>query len=122
VHYEFIRQLISVFSLTACAISLVFFSYTISKIRNLNPYLIFAVGTARAVISQKFRNILILMFSSTFLFFTAYFVKNFLRLDVIYWLLEAMSLLLFLVAGFVGAAATLRSKTDHPPRKIQGNA
>lgn len=111
--YELIRQLVSLFSLTACAVSLVFFSYTICKIRNLNPYLIFAIGTAKVITSRKFRDVFILMSLSTFLFFTAYFVKNFLKFSVLYWLLEASSLLLFLIAGFIGATAMLRSKRNN---------
>lgn len=108
--YELIRQLVSVFSLTACVISLLFFAYTFSKTRKLNPYIIFAVGTAKAVTSHKFRNILILMFFSTFLFFTAYFVKCFFEIKILYWFLEALSLFLFLLAGFIGAVAALGSK------------
>jgi hypothetical protein len=114
---KIIRQIVGAFSLTACAVSLVFFAYVISKIKNLNPYLIFAISTAKVLISQKFREILILMFFSTFLFFAAYFVKHFMEIRVLYWLLEASSLLLFLVAGFIGAITTLRGKTNVPPRK-----
>jgi hypothetical protein len=62
------------------------------------------MGTAKAVISQKFRNILILMFCSTFLFFTAYFVKCFLEIRILYWLLEVLSLFIFMIAGFIGVA------------------
>jgi hypothetical protein len=117
VPYELIRQLISAFSLTVCTISLVFFAYIVSKIRKLNPYLIFAVGTGKVVISQKLRKILILMFFSTFLFFTAYFVKNFLEIKILYLSLEVSSLLLFLAASFIGAVATLRSEENSSPGK-----
>lgn len=110
--YELIRQLIVAFSLIVCAISLFFFVYIIFKIRNLNPYLIFAIGTGKVVTSRKLRNILILMFFSTFLFFTAYFIKNFLEIIILYALLEVSSLILFLVASFIGAIATLRSNTN----------
>lgn len=75
------------------------------------------MGTAKVVVSQKFRTILILMFFSTFLFFAAYFVKYFLEIRILYWLLEVLSLLLFLIASLIGAVATLRSKTDSPLQK-----
>lgn len=95
---EIFHQSVTYFSLTASLISTLLFFHFFLKIRTLNPFIIYAAGTAKAVMSRKLRNIVLLTFSSSFVFFTAYAAKYFAKNRAIYWSLEAVSLSLFFVA------------------------
>jgi len=93
------HDVVNVLSLGAAIISVSFFIYFLLRIRTLNPFLLFAVSSAKAVMSSRLRNIVLLTFLSTLIFFIAYSEKYFVGNKVVYWTLEASSLLIFLVAG-----------------------
>jgi magnesium-transporting ATPase (P-type) len=91
-------QTTTVLSISASCVSIIFVTYVILKTKGLNPYVIFAAGTIKAITSKKLRKIVLITLMSTLVLFTAYLAEFFFE-KLIYKTLEISALLLFLVSA-----------------------
>jgi len=91
-------QITTTLSIFASCVSIAFIIYVILKTKGLNPYVIFAVGTVKAVTSRRLRKIVLITLTSTLFLFTAYLMEIFFE-KLIYKTLEMSALLLFLVSA-----------------------
>lgn len=91
-------QTTTTLSIFASCVSIIFITYVVLKTKGLNPYVIFATGTVKAITSKKLRNIVLITLTSTLVLFTAYLTEFFFE-KLIYKTLEISALLLFLVSA-----------------------
>jgi hypothetical protein len=95
---DLLYQITTTLSIFASCVSITFITYVILKSKGLNPYVIFAVGTVKAVTSRRLRKIVLITLTSTLVLFTAYITEFFFE-KLIYKTLEMSALLLFLVSA-----------------------
>lgn len=105
-------QTTTTLSIFASCVSIIFVTYVILRTKGLNPYVIFAAGTVKAITSKRLRNIVLLTLTSTLVLFTAYLTEFFFE-KLIYKTLEISALLLFLVS-----ASFLLVSYFHQPKKV----
>ncbi len=98
---ESLHQVATYFSQLAAIISVMMYLFFVSKARSTRPYTILAVSTAGLIVGRRLRNIVLLMLMSTLILFAAYAYKYYLGSGMIYWSLEALSLLIFLGSGIL---------------------
>lgn len=98
---ELFYQITATVSLSAFVVSVVFMTYVILKTQKLNPYTIFAIGTAKAILSKRFRDILILSLMSTLVLLIGHLAKFFFENKLLYKAFEVSALLMFLIATSV---------------------
>ena len=91
-------QITTTLSIFASCVSIAFITYVILKTKGLNPYVIFAVGTVKAVTLRRLGKIVLVTLTSTLFLFTAYLTEIFFE-KLIYKTLEMSALLLFLVSA-----------------------
>lgn len=112
---ELLYQITTALSTFASFISIIFITYVVVKTKELNPYVIFAMGTVKAITSKKFRNIVLVTLMSTLVLFTAYLAEYFFEITIIYKILEMSAVLLFLVsAGLLLASYFQQEKKTLP--------
>jgi len=78
---------------------MLFLTYVILKTQKLNPYTMFAMGTARVFVSRKFRSIILLTLMSTLILLTAHLMEFFFENDIFYRIFEISALSLFLLSS-----------------------
>ncbi|MCL4435944.1 MAG: hypothetical protein M1503_02010 [Thaumarchaeota archaeon] len=98
-YYELFHTLAHYFSLLASIISILMLSYFILKARSTRPYAVLAAGSAGLIIGRKLRNVVIFTFTGILILFLAYVEKYYIGVSPIYWALEALSMLILLLAA-----------------------
>ena len=94
---EPLYQAESIFSMLGYLVLLVLFICILLRVRKPSPSVALAMATAKVVVSQRFRNIVLLVFIGFFDLFLAFFVKYFLGNLPLHKLLEISTILLFLL-------------------------
>lgn len=108
---EVFYQAATALSILAFLISLVFLVYVISKTKKLNPYVVFSMGTANALVSGKFKVTVLLTLASTFTILIAHFVEVFFESKLFYKIFEISALLLFLFSISLLLISNLKSRS-----------
>lgn len=85
----------------AAIISVMMYLFFVSKARSTRPYTILAVSAAGLIVGRRLKNIVLLMLMSALILFTAYAYKYYIGGGMVYWSLEALSLLIFLGSGIL---------------------
>jgi hypothetical protein len=96
---ETFHYAVNYFSQLAAIISIMMYIFFVAKARSTRPYTLLAVSTAGLIVGRKLRTIIVLMLTSSLILFAAYVEKYYLGNQLVYWSLEAISLLLFLISG-----------------------
>ncbi len=98
---EFFHTAVNYFSQLAAIMSILMYLFFVSKSRTARPYTVLAVSAAGLIVGRRLRNIILLMLTSTLILFIAYADKYYIGGGMIYWSLEAASLLIFLASGIL---------------------